>query len=74
MVNTRKPIMVCVGNKTEFTYKYIRTAYAVGVPIKFHTDLNEKEWEKMFDGINGKWYTAEEIERFETTGSFEKVD
>ncbi|QGZ99414.1 hypothetical protein [Dehalobacter restrictus] len=62
----RKPIMECVGNN-RFTYKYKRTAYAMGIPIIFHTDLNKHQWERLLDG---EGYSEEDLDRFMTTGSF----
>ena len=65
-----KPIAVIKGQEQGFVYKYVRIAYAAGVPMEFSTDLDKKQWEKFLDGEHGGFYKKEEIERFELTGKF----
>lgn len=44
-----KPIIAVKGYEDGFTYKYIRVAYCLGVPIEFSTDLSEEDFDKVID-------------------------
>ena len=46
-----KPILAVKGYEDGFTYKYVRTAYCLGVPIEFSTDLTKEEFDKIINGI-----------------------
>lgn len=65
-----KPIAVLKGQEHGFVYKYVRIAYAVGIPLKFSTDLSKRQWARFMDGEHGGFYTEQEIRRFELTGKF----
>jgi hypothetical protein len=66
IIGIRKPIMCDVDIDNGFVYKYIRIGYATGIPIKFRTDLKNKDWIRMLD----KGLTQKEIETFEIYGHF----
>lgn len=70
MTKTRKPIINPKGEEDNFVYKYCRKAYAADIEVEFMTDLSDDQFEKLFEG----GYSKEQVERFETDGSFEEVD
>lgn len=61
----KKPIIQAKGTGN-YRYKNCFAAYTLNIPIEFETDLSEEQFAKLIDG----GLTGEDIEIFETIGSF----